>query len=69
MTVATNPIEASKEAHAIAVLTEWDEFKSYDWNVIYKNMLKPAFLFDGRRLLNKEEMENKGFNYYKIGQS
>jgi len=36
---------------------------------IYEKMLKPAFIFDGRRLLEKEEMENIGFEYYKIGQS
>lgn len=69
VTVTQDPIAATKEAHAVAILTEWDEFKEYDWRKIYKNMLKPAFLFDGRRLLNKLEMEEKGFNYYKIGQS
>jgi hypothetical protein len=31
------------------VLTEWDEFKTYDWQKIYDNMLKPAFVFDGRK--------------------
>ena len=69
LTVVKDPIVASKEAHAIAILTEWDEFKSYDWKEIYKNMLKPAFLFDGRRLLDKNEMNGLGFNYYKIGES
>ncbi|MGB5171938.1 MAG: UDP binding domain-containing protein, partial [Eudoraea sp.] len=67
--VTRNPIEATEEAHAIAVLTEWDEFKMYDWNSIYAKMLKPAFVFDGRRLLDKTEMVNIGFKYYKIGQS
>ena len=67
--VAKNPMEAAEEAHAIAILTEWDEFKAYDWDAIYKKMLKPAFLFDGRRILDKHEMESKGFLYYKIGQS
>ncbi|WP_149277104.1 nucleotide sugar dehydrogenase [Pareuzebyella sediminis] len=67
--IATNPIEATKDAHAIAILTEWEEFKTYDWSEIYDKMLKPAFVFDGRRLLFKDEMEQKGFQYYKIGQS
>ncbi|MGB5356793.1 MAG: UDP binding domain-containing protein, partial [Eudoraea sp.] len=67
--VTRNPIEATEEAHAIAVLTEWDEFKLYDWHSIYNKMLKPAFVFDGRRLLDKTEMVNIGFKYYKIGQS
>ncbi|WP_036153550.1 nucleotide sugar dehydrogenase [Maribacter forsetii] len=67
--VTKNPMEATKNAHAIAILTEWDEFKSYDWQTIYNQMLKPAFVFDGRRLLDTETMEAIGFNYYKIGQS
>jgi len=41
-------------AHAIAVLTEWDEFKTYDWQKIYTNMLKPAFVFDGRNIPDAE---------------
>jgi len=69
LTVVNDPMQAAQEAHAIAILTEWDEFKTYDWNAVYDKMLKPAFLFDGRRLLSKEEMESKGFQYYKIGQS
>ncbi|SIQ77396.1 nucleotide sugar dehydrogenase [Maribacter ulvicola] len=67
--VTNTPIEVTKEAHAIAILTEWDEFKTYDWKTIYEQMLKPAFVFDGRRLLDSATMETIGFNYYKIGQS
>lgn len=67
--VVNDPIKASEEAHAIAILTEWDEFKTYDWKNIYEKMLKPAFVFDGRRLLEKETMQAIGFEYYKIGQS
>ncbi|MEH6779860.1 nucleotide sugar dehydrogenase [Maribacter arcticus] len=67
--VTNDPIEATAKAHAIAILTEWDEFKSYDWEQIYTQMLKPAFVFDGRRLLDTEKMKAIGFNYYKIGQS
>src|SRR5690606_24122184 len=55
--VVNTAMEACKDAHAVAVLTEWDEFKFLDWEKIYKDMLKPAFLFDGRRLLNREELE------------
>ncbi|MDP2527922.1 UDP-glucose 6-dehydrogenase [Maribacter dokdonensis] len=67
--VTKDPLEATKEAHAIAILTEWDEFKTYDWKTIYDQMLKPAFVFDGRRLLDSDTMNTIGFNYYKIGQS
>ncbi|PQV47703.1 UDPglucose 6-dehydrogenase [Jejuia pallidilutea] len=63
-----DPYEAVKDAHAVAVLTEWDEFKSYDWKAIYNKMKKPAFIFDGRNLLNKDEMNAIGFEYHAIGQ-
>lgn len=65
--VASDPYDACKGAHAIAVLTEWDEFKTYDWNKIYANMNKPAFVFDGRNLLDREELTNIGFKYQAIG--
>ncbi|SDF30934.1 UDPglucose 6-dehydrogenase [Cellulophaga baltica] len=68
VTVVDDPMDQVENAHAIAVLTEWDEFKSYDWQKIYDKMLKPAFIFDGRRLLDKVKMEEIGFNYYRIGQ-
>ena len=67
--VVSDPIKAAEDAHAIAILTEWDEFKNYDWAIIYEKMLKPAFVFDGRRLLDKDTMDAIGFEYYKIGQS
>ncbi|NQZ45271.1 MAG: nucleotide sugar dehydrogenase [Flavobacteriaceae bacterium] len=67
--VVNDPMTASENAHAIAILTEWDEFKAYDWSAIFDSMLKPAFAFDGRRILEKEVMEEIGFKYYKIGQS
>ena len=59
--------EASKDAHAIAIMTEWDEFKTYDWKKIYNQMKKPAFIFDGRNILDKSEMESIGFEYFSIG--
>jgi UDPglucose 6-dehydrogenase len=62
-----SPYEACQESHAIAVLTEWDEFTTYDWQKIYDSMLKPAFVFDGRNILNKTELESIGFIYQAIG--
>lgn len=62
-----NPYEACQDAHAIAILTEWDEFKQYDWQKIYDNMLKPAFVFDGRNLLDGNALRKIGFNYQEIG--
>ncbi len=67
--VYENPIEVCKDAHAIAILTEWDEFAAYDWNEIYKNMQKPAFIFDGRNILDAKKMIEIGFKYTCIGSS
>jgi UDPglucose 6-dehydrogenase len=67
LTVGIDPYEVCKDAHAIAILTEWDEFKTYDWQKIYDQMQKPAFVFDGRNLLNKKELEEIGFVYQAIG--
>jgi UDPglucose 6-dehydrogenase len=65
--MTTNAYEACNKAHAIAVLTEWDEFKAYDWQVIYEEMLKPAFIFDGRNILDRSALEKIGFIYHAIG--
>lgn len=62
-----NAYDACKEAHAIAILTEWDEFKEYDWQKIYDSMLKPAFVFDGRNVLDAEKLRKIGFEYQGIG--
>lgn len=67
--VVKNPYEACQQAHAVAVLTEWDEFKTYDWQNIYDNMFKPAFVFDGRNVLKSEEIINIGFQFYCIGKN
>ena len=67
ISVENNGYDASNNAHAIAILTEWDEFKTYDWQKIYDNMLKPAFVFDGRNVLNKAKLEKIGFIYQAIG--
>jgi UDPglucose 6-dehydrogenase len=65
--VSNDPYAASKASHAIAVLTEWDEFKTYDWQKIYDQMQKPAFVFDGRGILDTKALEKIGFVCYKIG--
>jgi len=67
ISVFNTAYEACKDAHAIAVLTEWDEFTTYDWQKIYDSMHKPAFLFDGRNILNAKELESIGFIYKGIG--
>ncbi len=62
-----DPYEACQNAHAIAILTEWDVFATYDWQKIYDGMQKPAFLFDGRNLLNGADLKKIGFIYQAIG--
>lgn len=68
LTVSNDPYEASDGAHAIALLTEWDLFKTLDYQRIYEKMLKPAFVFDGRRLLDREQLKSLGFRMYTIGE-
>ncbi len=62
-----DPYKTIEGAHAIAVLTEWDEFISYDWRKIYDKMQKPAFVFDGRNILNVNELMDIGFQITSIG--
>jgi UDPglucose 6-dehydrogenase len=67
LTVAGSAYEACAGAHAIAVLTEWDEFKTLDYSRIYDGMTKPAFVFDGRNILNLEALGGIGFRVHGIG--
>ncbi|TLX73962.1 UDP-glucose 6-dehydrogenase [Labilibacter sediminis] len=69
LTVVDNPYEAMDDAHAVAVMTEWDEFKTYDWERIYKGMKKPAFLFDGRNILVIQELREIGFKTFNLGKN
>ncbi len=65
----TNPYEACLNAHAVALMTEWDEFKTYDWQRIYDGMMKPAFIFDGRNILDHKKLIEIGFKVKAIGKS
>ena len=64
---AATPEEAISEAHAIIILTEWDEFKTYDYAKFYERMQKPAFVFDGRNLLEHQKLRDIGFEMHAIG--
>lgn len=66
--VVEDPYVALDGAHAVAVLTEWDEFQAYDWVKIKEGMKKPSFVFDGRKLLDTRELNKLGFAYYAIGE-
>ncbi|XP_010546194.1 PREDICTED: UDP-glucose 6-dehydrogenase 1-like [Tarenaya hassleriana] len=65
--VVSDAYEAAKDAHGVCVLTEWDEFKSLDFEKIYANMQKPAFVFDGRNVMDVEKLRKIGFIVYAIG--
>jgi UDPglucose 6-dehydrogenase len=65
--VEASAYDAIKDAHAVTILTEWDEFLTYDWQRIYDHMQKPAFVFDGRNILNQQQLEAIGFVYKGIG--
>jgi len=59
--------KATQDAHAILVMTEWDEFKMYDYTAIHARMMKPAFVFDGRGVLRDAGLAQIGFETYTIG--
>nr|AAX43992.1 UDP-glucose dehydrogenase [Dunaliella salina] len=65
--VCATPESAAEGAHAICVLTEWDCFKHYDYAAIYEKMTKPAFIFDGRNVLDHDKLREIGFITYALG--
>lgn len=67
ITIHSNSSEIFQKAHAVVILTEWDAFKSYDYEAIKKQMFEPAFLFDGRNILDPTKIKQIGFQYYGIG--
>jgi UDPglucose 6-dehydrogenase len=64
---AADPYEAAKGAHAIAIMTEWKEYKTLDYKRIFLNMERPSFIFDGRNILDHEALFNTGFNVFPLG--
>lgn len=68
VSVFDSPYDAAEGAHGLAILTEWDEFVGLDWTRIKESMKKPAFVFDGRKLLDRKKLESLGFVYYAIGE-
>ncbi|MDP1580270.1 MAG: UDP-glucose 6-dehydrogenase [Candidatus Didemnitutus sp.] len=67
LSVASDAYAACANAHAIAILTEWDEFKGLDFERIFAVMPKPAFVFDGRNILDLAELRRIGFTAFGIG--
>jgi UDPglucose 6-dehydrogenase len=67
LSVATSAYEACHGAHAVAIVTEWDEFKKLDYTKIFEGMQKPAFLFDGRNIVDLAALRALGFRAHGIG--
>ena len=67
--IADSAEAAAKDAHAIAVMTEWDQFKEIDFSSVYQSMKKPAFMFDGRNILDRQLLSETGFDVHAIGKN
>ena len=69
ISIHEDPYSASRGAHAIALLTEWDAFRmeNTDYARIAEEMEKPAFFFDGRNLTDLDAMRAIGFEAHGIG--
>ncbi len=65
--VCEDAYQAATNADAIVILTEWDEFKTLDYSRIYTLMQKPAFIFDGRLILDTYNLRKIGFQVESIG--
>lgn len=65
----SDPYEAVRGAHAIALITDWKEFADYDYKKIFSLMEKPAFIFDGRNILDHDRLFQLGFNVYPLGKT
>ncbi len=62
-----DPYKAAMNTHAIAIMTEWDLYKTLDYERIFQKMEKPAFIFDGRNILDHTRLFEIGFNVYPLG--
>jgi len=62
-----DPYLAARDSHAIAVLTEWPQYAQLDYDSIYRDMVHPSFIFDGRNILDHNKLYGIGFNVYPIG--
>jgi UDPglucose 6-dehydrogenase len=63
---ANDQYEALKDADALLILTEWNEFRNPDFEIV-KKMLKSNLIFDGRNVFEPDKMKELGFKYISIG--
>jgi UDPglucose 6-dehydrogenase len=69
VTFEPDPYKAAEGAHAIAVMTEWKLYSELDYARIFASMARPAFIFDGRNILNHKALFEIGFNVLGVGRS
>lgn len=69
VTLEPDPYAAVQGAHAIALMTDWDEYRKLDYQRIYDGMVKPAFIFDGRNQLDHQKLFKIGFNVFPLGKA
>jgi UDPglucose 6-dehydrogenase len=67
ITYIDDPYKAATGCHALVILTDWDLYRRLDYRKIYRSMVKPAFIFDGRNIADREKCHSIGFNVYSIG--
>lgn len=67
VTTSEDAYSCAEDSHALCIMTEWDAFKTLDYKRIYKSMKKPAFIFDGRNILDSEALREIGFEVHSIG--
>ena len=67
--LCATPEEAVEGCSALLILTEWESFKRADFQAVHERMLKPAWVFDGRNLLNHDELRSLGFRVAGIGRA
>lgn len=61
MNIVHSALEACQQKEAVVIATEWKEFKEIDWQAVYQNMSKPAFVFDGRMIVDADKLRKIGF--------
>jgi UDPglucose 6-dehydrogenase len=67
VTIAKTALSAAQNSEAVVVATEWKEFRDIDWQAVYNTMNKPAFVFDGRMILDSDALRQIGFRVMTIG--
>ncbi|KAI8816565.1 UDP-glucose/GDP-mannose dehydrogenase family, NAD binding domain-containing protein [Fimicolochytrium jonesii] len=67
--VCETPYQAAMNAHALVILTDWADYQTLDYKAIYCSMSKPAYLFDGRSIVDEQEVRQIGFDVHIIGRA